>query len=285
MQLHFLPDTGQISLPHPEQWAEVIASVADVDHLVECLLASMRCKPSVQLVTLAHVGQASDLAAVLLCVGGEAAANVEPVAVPLCRVRDDLVEKGGEAVFLSSAIFFSCSGLRTSKIVLMYTSLEFERHRKVVSPRFCSSVTARFMAGCWCQLSSDRTYDRQLAERVEHLLALVSCRVEVGHSLVAGINLPTSHCSAGTIDVPGITTYTTSGIHCEPALLRSCRRRRSLVSRTSKTQRSVSWSTKDQSKSKITRFLGIVSDVLTRLGRFGKVRTLLESISDEFPTS
>lgn len=56
---------------------------------------------------------------------------------------------------------------------------------------------------------------------------------------------------------PG-STYTTSGMHWDPALLRSCSLRRSLVSRTSKTQRSVSWSTKDQSKSKTTRFLTIL---------------------------
>lgn len=54
-------------------------------------------------------------------------------------------------------------------------------------------------------------------------------------------------------------THTTSGVHWLPPLLMVCSLRRNFVDKTSKTHRSVSWSTNDQSKSKTTScFAGIV---------------------------
>jgi hypothetical protein len=57
-------------------------------------------------------------------------------------------------------------------------------------------------------------------------------------------------------------TYTTSGVHWIPVpwpFFLSCNNRLNSVERTSKTHRSVSWSTKDQSKSNTTNCLPMVN--------------------------
>lgn len=63
-------------------------------------------------------------------------------------------------------------------------------------------------------------------------------------------------------------THTTSGVHCipVPADFRLCNNLLNSVERTSNTHRSVSWSTKDQSKSKTISCLDILFAILVGYG-------------------
>jgi len=103
IQLHVLPDQAPVALAHTDKGAEVVASVSDVHHLVPALPSTVGGQPRVELVALAHVGQAADVTSVRRLVGRQTAADVQAVRVlgrPVSGVGDDLGEEVGEAVFL-----------------------------------------------------------------------------------------------------------------------------------------------------------------------------------------
>lgn len=90
---------------HPQQRAEIVASVADIDNLFEIVhLFPVLLQPVLQFVALAHVDQASNLTRVLIRrVGGDPSANQETVSVllgPMRRVGDDSMEKRSQIMFL-----------------------------------------------------------------------------------------------------------------------------------------------------------------------------------------
>jgi hypothetical protein len=53
-------------LSHPQQRAEIVAPIADIDDLFESLQPSVRSQPLVELIPLAHVDETSDLAGMLV---------------------------------------------------------------------------------------------------------------------------------------------------------------------------------------------------------------------------
>ena len=86
------------SRSHPQQRAEVIASVADVDNLFEIVhLFPVLLQPILQFIALAHVDQASNLTRVLIRrVGGDSSTNHETVLVllrPVRRISDNSMEQ------------------------------------------------------------------------------------------------------------------------------------------------------------------------------------------------
>jgi hypothetical protein len=92
------------SLSHPQQRAEIVAPISDVDDLFESLQTSVRGQPLLKLVPLAHVDETSDLAGVLVWrVFGDETTYEEGVrggGVPVGGVGDDVGEEVGEAVVL-----------------------------------------------------------------------------------------------------------------------------------------------------------------------------------------
>lgn len=95
---------NRYSLSHPQQRAEIVAPIADIDDLFESLQPSIRSQPFLELVPLAHVDETSDLAAMLVRrVFGDQTAYEEGVGgggVPVSGVGDDVGEKVGKAVVL-----------------------------------------------------------------------------------------------------------------------------------------------------------------------------------------
>lgn len=95
-------------------------------------------------------------------------------------------------------------------------------------------------------------HERQNPQGIQNIILLESSFEQVLHRVITTLSAPSQaqrHLNP---------TYTTSGVHWIPVpwpFFLSCNNRLNSVERTSKTHRSVSWSTKDQSKSNTTSCL------------------------------
>ena len=95
------------SLSHPQEGAEIVTAIPDVNDLVERLHPTPRAQPTFQLVPLAHVDETSDLTIVLIGrVFGDESTDEEGIpglGVPMRGVGDDRREEVGQAVVLQVA--------------------------------------------------------------------------------------------------------------------------------------------------------------------------------------
>lgn len=96
-----------------ENGTQVVSAVSDVDDLVKGRPSAVPLHPRLELVTLAHVRAATDLAGVLRSVGADSSVeHKEAVVAPLCRVGDDLVDDIGDAVRRKDRLDVNVVGVR-----------------------------------------------------------------------------------------------------------------------------------------------------------------------------